>query len=160
MTITTQQARDLLSGSPIVYSANGERIGKLGQIYVDDQTGEPSWVTIDTGLFGLKTSFAPLDGARIDSDGLHLRYDEELVKDAPRIDPDGTLTPAEEERLYLHYGLAETTAGTRTGDTAERADDVAAPAERGGGRLRKYVSSDATDSSPDKASPDAPPRRA
>jgi hypothetical protein len=156
MSITTQQAQELLSGSATVYSASGERIGKIGQVYADDETNAPSWVTIETGLFGLKTTFAPLEGARIDGEGLHLRFEEETVKDAPRIDPDGTLTPAEEEQLYRHYGLGEFAVETKTGGTPDRGDDVDAPADRRGVRLRKYVR---TDSNPDELSPDAPPGR-
>jgi hypothetical protein len=161
MTITRQQAQELLSESATVYSAAGKRIGSMGQIYVvDDKTGDPSWVTIETGLFGLKTSFAPLEGARIDDEGLHLGVDEEAVKDAPRIDPDGSLSPAEEEQLYRHYGLDETEAETDTEAAPDGADEVAAPAEGRFARLRKYVSSEHNAADPDKTTPDAPPRRA
>lgn len=40
--------------------ANGDKIGKVGQIYVDDATGQPQWVTVETGMFGRRESFAPL----------------------------------------------------------------------------------------------------
>ncbi|MFP5393983.1 MAG: hypothetical protein ACLGI6_20980, partial [Gammaproteobacteria bacterium] len=35
-----------------VYSHNSGKIGSIGQIYVDDSTGTPNWVTVKTGLFG------------------------------------------------------------------------------------------------------------
>lgn len=28
--------------------------------YLDDATGQPTWVTVSTGLFGTRESFAPL----------------------------------------------------------------------------------------------------
>jgi hypothetical protein len=95
-----------------VVSASGEKIGSIGQIYLDDQTGEPTFVTANTGLFGLSQSFVPLQGARVQEGDLVVNYDKETVKDAPRIDDDGSLSPEEEDELYAYYGLGG--AGTTT----------------------------------------------
>ena len=46
-----------------VYGSDGEKIGRAGQVYVDDQTGRPEWVTVNTGLFGMNESFVPLGSA-------------------------------------------------------------------------------------------------
>ncbi|HEY8372100.1 MAG TPA: PRC-barrel domain-containing protein, partial [Pseudonocardiaceae bacterium] len=54
----TQDMVPLLFGDE-VYDANGEKIGKVGQVYLDDETGQPAWVTVRTGLFGMKESFVP-----------------------------------------------------------------------------------------------------
>ena len=120
-----------------VVSASGEKIGSIGQIYLDDQTGEPSFVTANTGLFGLKQSFVPLQGARVQGGDVVVDYDKETVKDAPRIDDDGSLTPAEEDELYTYYGLGgagTTTDGydTRTtGTTGETGTATGADYDRG-----------------------------
>jgi uncharacterized protein (TIGR02271 family) len=120
-----------------VVSASGEKIGSIGQIYLDDQTGEPSFVTANTGLFGLKQSFVPLQGARLQDGDVVVDYDKETVKDAPRIDDDGSLTPAEEDELYAYYGLGgagTTTDGydTRTtGTTGETGTTTGADYDRG-----------------------------
>ena len=50
----------------------GNKVGKIGQVYVDDRTGEPLWLTVATGLFGTRESFAPVSGARIDGDDVRL----------------------------------------------------------------------------------------
>ena len=51
------------------YSKDGDKVGKVGDVYVDDLTNEPAWVTITAGLFGTKTLFAPLAGARLEVTG-------------------------------------------------------------------------------------------
>ncbi|MFF3214264.1 DUF2382 domain-containing protein [Streptomyces sp. NPDC002886] len=88
------------------FDADGEKIGSVGQVYRDDATGRPEWVTVKTGWFGMKESFVPLDGARSDGEALHVPHLKNVVKDAPRVDADQHLDVEEERRLYQHYGLA------------------------------------------------------
>lgn len=113
MTITTDQIQGLTGK---VYSHNADKIGSIGQIYVDDATGTPNWVTVKTGLFGSAETFVPLVGARVDGDDLYVAFDEDRIKDAPRVDPDGSITPAEEEKLYAHYGLTDNDTDPYTSD--------------------------------------------
>jgi uncharacterized protein (TIGR02271 family) len=110
MPITENDVTGLRDGN--VISSSGDKIGSIGQIYVDDQTGDPTFVTANTGLFGMKQSFVPLQGARVQDGDLIVDYDKDTVKDAPRIDDDGSLTPEEEDQLYTYYGLGG--AGTTT----------------------------------------------
>ena len=87
-----------------VYGSDGEKIGKAGQAYVDDQSGQPEWVTVNTGLFGTKETFVPLQGAQLTGDGLTVPYTKDHVKDAPNVDPEnGHLDESEEQRLFAHY---------------------------------------------------------
>ncbi|MEU9420891.1 PRC and DUF2382 domain-containing protein [Streptomyces sp. NPDC048272] len=88
------------------YDADGEKIGSIGQVYRDDATGRPEWVTVKTGWFGMKESFVPLAGARSDGEALHVPHAKDIVKDAPRVDADQHLDADEEHRLYRHYGLS------------------------------------------------------
>jgi PRC-barrel domain len=83
---------------------DGEKIGEIADIYVDETTGRPEWAAVSTGLFGRKVSFAPLAGSSQDGDSLRLAHSAAAVKDAPNADPDGHLEPEEEARLYAHYG--------------------------------------------------------
>jgi uncharacterized protein YrrD len=53
-----QDLQDMIG--PTAVENDGDKIGKIGQIYLDDRTGQPQWVTISTGMFGSKESFAPL----------------------------------------------------------------------------------------------------
>lgn len=66
-----------------VYDSEGERIGSVGRVYVDDSTGRPDWITVKTGLFGMKESFVPLAGARRAGPDLHIPYPKDRVKEAP-----------------------------------------------------------------------------
>src|SRR5919108_4171784 len=84
---------------------DGDRIGTIDAIYLDDQTGQPEWALANTGLFGTKSSFVPLVQATQTGDDVQVPYDKQLVKDAPRIDPDQHLSEAEEQQLWRHYGL-------------------------------------------------------
>jgi len=45
---------------------DGDKIGAVKQVYINDTTNEPEWVTVSTGLFGTKESFAPLSGSRLE----------------------------------------------------------------------------------------------
>lgn len=98
-----------------VFGTDGEKIGKVGELYLDAQTGEPTFVTVNTGFFGTNESFIPVDKARYAGEEIHVPYTKEFVKDAPSIAEDGELSPAEEQRLYEYYSL---TAGTATAGTA------------------------------------------
>jgi len=120
MPITENDLTALTDGN--VISSSGDKIGSIGQIYVDDQTGEPTFVAVKTGLFGMSQSFVPLQGARVEDGDLVVNYDKETVKDAPRIDDDGSLSPEEEDELYSYYGLGA--AGTTTDGYDTRTTDT------------------------------------
>jgi uncharacterized protein (TIGR02271 family) len=90
-----------------VYGADGDKIGKAGEVYLDDQSGRPEWVTVNTGLFGTNESFVPLADADLVDDGLRVPFAKDVVKDAPNVDPGaGHLSREEEQALYRHYGLS------------------------------------------------------
>ncbi|MHA7156300.1 DUF2382 domain-containing protein [Arthrobacter sp. TMN-50] len=104
--ITQENIDSLLSNGGNVIDNDGAKVGSVGQIYLDDQTGNPSWVTVKTGMFGTSESFAPLEGAQVDGNDVRVGYSKDQIKDAPRVDPDGDLSVEEEGRLYQHYGLS------------------------------------------------------
>ncbi len=86
-----------------VYGSDGDKIGTARQVYADDQTGRPEWVTVTTGLFGTKESFIPLADASLSGNGITVPYTKAFVKDAPNIDEDGHLSPEQERQLYDYY---------------------------------------------------------
>ncbi|HZA74675.1 MAG TPA: PRC and DUF2382 domain-containing protein [Propionibacteriaceae bacterium] len=120
MAITESDLSGLRDGN--VVTTSGDKIGSIGQIYLDDQTGSPSFVTANTGLFGTSQSFVPLQGASVRDGDVVVDYDKDTVKNAPRIDDDGKLSPEEEDRLYEYYGLGGGT--TRTTGDYDRTDDA------------------------------------
>jgi uncharacterized protein (TIGR02271 family) len=110
---------DQVAGSD-AYGSDGSKIGSVGQVYLDDQTGQPAWVTVNTGLFGTNESFIPLSEASFSGDRLSVPYDKDKVKGAPNVAADGHLSPEEERELYAYYGVNytdDTTTGTGYADT-------------------------------------------
>lgn len=104
--ISTDSITRLSTGGGDVLDSTGDKIGAIGQLYVDDRSAQPSWVTVRTGLFGMRESFVPLDDATEDDNNIRVPYTKDQVKDAPNIDADEHLSPEEEEELYRHYGLS------------------------------------------------------
>lgn len=88
-----------------VHGSDDAKIGTVGQVYVDEAQ-RPTWVTVRTGLFGTSESFAPIEDASFDDGVLHVTHDKAFVKDAPRVEADGELDPADEQSLYAYYGIA------------------------------------------------------
>ena len=88
-----------------VFDSHGDRIGKLHELYPGGG-GEPDLALVKTGLFGLRSSFVPLNGASLEGDAVIVPYAKALVRDAPALPKDQhEISPAEEAAVYRHYGL-------------------------------------------------------
>ncbi|MGY1804115.1 DUF2382 domain-containing protein [Blastococcus sp. SYSU D00922] len=160
--ITEQQISTVIGST--AHGADG-KLGTVGEVYLDDETGRPEWATVRTGLFGTKESFVPLADADLSGSDLRLPYDKDKVSHAPKVDTDGHLSPTEEAELYRYYGIGSglgsgngeqftettTTTGTVGHDTSGPTTDDAMTrseehlnvgtqrVEAGRARLRKYV---------------------
>ncbi|MCE3244705.1 MAG: photosystem reaction center subunit [Arthrobacter sp.] len=147
--LTKEHIDDLLNKDGNILSADGDKIGSIGQIYADDDNGQPTWVTARTGLFGTSESFIPLEGARLEGSDIVVPYTKDQVKDAPRVDTDGHLEPSEEDRLYEHYQLNATyrdKAVDRDGDElGGREGDAERDAAFAAGRSGTYAAAGAAD---------------
>lgn len=94
---------------------DGEKIGKLQDVYVDTETEEPMFGSVKEGLIGKHLTFVPLAGANASPDGLQVTVSKHQVKDAPNIDQDGELDEAGESQLYHHYEISYSPASTASG---------------------------------------------
>jgi uncharacterized protein (TIGR02271 family) len=145
----------------------GDKFGTIDAIYLDDETGQPEWATVTSGLFTAKTAFVPLAEAQDMGDSVQVPYDKQQVKGAPTMQADGSLSQDEEAALYRHYGLdysehrsdsglpagtaddtqddtvGRDTSGPTTDQALTRSEEELAVGtetrERGRARLRKYV---------------------
>jgi uncharacterized protein (TIGR02271 family) len=99
----------------------GDKLGTIDAIYLDDETGQPEWATVTSGLFGTKAAFVPLAQAQDTGDSVQVPYDKQQVKNAPALQADGSLSQADEAELYRHYGL----------DYSEHRSDSGLPAGTG-----------------------------
>lgn len=103
--VNLQALQDIMEHNGNVVDREGAKIGKVGQVYLDDRTNEPEWVTAATGLFGTSESFVPLKGAVLRGDDVAVTYGKDIVKEAPRIEAEGHLNAEQESELYEFYGL-------------------------------------------------------
>src|SRR3954467_12540755 len=85
--LTDNDVRQVIGAT--AYGEDGDKIGKVGQVFLDDQTGKPEFVTVNTGLFGTKETFIPVQAATFNGDRLVLPFSKDKVKDAPNVDADG-----------------------------------------------------------------------
>ena len=150
--MTTTELQDLRGwqGQTVVAS-DGDKIGKLADVYFDDETGQPAFMTVKTGLFGNRETFIPVERASAQGDRIVVPYDKDTVKDAPNVDPDGHLSQDEEAAIYRHYGIgyaatADTgydTSGPTTDNAMTRSEEELVVGTRqreaGRARLRKWV---------------------
>jgi len=105
-----------------VVDQDDTKIGTVKQVFVDDDSGQPLFVSVATGLFGMSESFVPLQGATFDGDALHVTFDKDMVKDAPRIDADDALTDPQQEQIWDYYFGADAH-GTRRPEPGRRDHD-------------------------------------
>ena len=89
--------------------AAGAKIGTVGDVYLDDASGQPAWATVESGLFGTRVRFVPLGGARVEGRRLVLGFGKDAVLAAPRVAEDEHLSAEEESVLYAHYGVSALT---------------------------------------------------
>ena len=88
---------------------DGDKIGRIEEIYLDPGTGEPEWALVHTGLLGSKRSFVPLTDATEADGQLRVPLAKDTVKDAPGVEPNGQLSEGEEAELIAHYAPEEST---------------------------------------------------
>jgi uncharacterized protein (TIGR02271 family) len=96
-----------MRGKPVVAS-DGDKVGNVETIFSDAATGEPEWIEIGSGFFGMKRVLVPVEGAQVkDGQEILVPYSKDQVKDTPSIDSDEVPEETELE-LYAHYGLQPT----------------------------------------------------
>lgn len=154
--ISTDSVQHLIGAN--AYDPDGNKIGTIGQIYLDNDSGAPEWGTVKTGLFGTRESFVPLRNAELSGDGIGLAYDKELITDAPGIEADQEVSAEEEMELYEYYDLLPDEDSTTDYDRRTTGHDTSGPMtdeamtrseervrvgkesrQTGRARLRKYV---------------------
>jgi uncharacterized protein (TIGR02271 family) len=120
-----------LAGKHLV-GTDGEKIGKIKDVYESTDGSGGTFATVTTGLFGGGASFFPLDAAELRGDEVVVPYSKSFIKDAPRVENDEELTAPEEARLFEYYSLGSgagavtSTAAAATG-TGRSAHETAVP---------------------------------
>jgi PRC-barrel domain len=144
-----------------VVDRDGHTVGSVSEFYLDRETRYPTWALVNVGLFGGRQIFVPLLQATEISDGLQVPYEKGHIKDAPRIDLHGELTPDEEAALFAHYGIdyqpAPAEPGAAEAGTAEAGTaEAEAEAAEAAGTAAEQGRTPATDELAWPASPPPP----
>ena len=105
MTISQEELEALYDAA--VVDQAGEKVGALGQVYVDNATGEAAWVTVRTGWFGGRKIFVPLATAELVDGQVRVPYSSAMIKDAPEVDTKGHLSENDEHDLYDYYAVEQ-----------------------------------------------------
>jgi hypothetical protein len=130
-----ESARGWLGRTMVDRDSN--RVGQIVDIYLDNETEQPEWAVVRTGLFGMRSTFVPLAEATEVNDEVQVPHHRMEVKEAPNIEPGGQLSEAEEVELYRHYGLDYDTVRVANGAPADQAraapagDPTTTPTETG-----------------------------
>jgi hypothetical protein len=96
--------------------SDGEKIGKLQEVYVDVENDVPQFATVKEGFIGRHLTFVPLGGIKIGPDDLQVAATKEQVRSAPNIEQHGEeLSQADESALYHHFELNYTPLQTESG---------------------------------------------
>jgi uncharacterized protein (TIGR02271 family) len=131
--ISSSNVNDII-GAEVVDNDN-DKVGKVGQVYLDSDSNEPTWVSVKTGLFGLSETLVPIDDASWTGDVLRVTVDKGRIKDAPRVEADQELSPEEQDRLYEYYHRGATGFGSTTGDYTEAGSGATYTDTTAGGTL-------------------------
>jgi sporulation protein YlmC with PRC-barrel domain len=100
-----------------IFDRDGDKIGKLEDVYVDVETDEAVFGTVKEGFIGRHLTFVPLQDAVASPDGLQVAVSKEQVQDAPNIESKDELDQHDESELYhyfeLNYEPPDTASGRR-----------------------------------------------
>ncbi len=101
--ITTEAIASMIGADAL--DMQDDRIGEINQVYVDEQTDHPTWVSVRLGLLSGAEVLVPLEDAEWDERSLHVAVERRVAREAPRKEMDEPLTLEEQDRLYTHYGI-------------------------------------------------------
>jgi Domain of unknown function (DUF2382)/PRC-barrel domain len=110
MTTPEYSAQQLLEQG-VVIGKDEDAIGRVGQVYLDNETGVASWVTVKTGWFGTRESFVPLQAATIRGAEVRVPYDKDTIKGAPHHEFAEQLSGQDEDDLYTYYRIGSAGGG-------------------------------------------------
>ena len=100
----------------MIVDRDGERIGKLQDVYVDVETDEQLFGTVKEGFFDRHLTFVPLRGSQVGPDDLQITASKEQVRSAPDIELHGAeLSQSDESALYHHFEQNYTPPSTESG---------------------------------------------
>lgn len=105
--MTRHNIHDLTNAT--AYDLNGDKLGHITEVYINDSTGQPDFAQVSHGLFGMRSSIVPLRGHSLVGEELKLAFTKDQIKDAPHISHDEHLSEEDHATIYRHYRLEDVT---------------------------------------------------
>ena len=87
-----------------VVSDDGEHVGKLVDVYVTKDTGEPEFLLVSSDFLGHHLALVPAEGASRSEERVQVAVTKSAIAGAPTVHADNELSPDEEKLLFEHYG--------------------------------------------------------
>ncbi len=112
-----------LRGASVVGSG-GDKLGKVDEVYLDNETSKPEWAAVKTGLFGGNISLVPMAAGTWNGSELSVPFGKDKLKGAPHHDPGREISADDERELFAYYGIpyggdtVTATGGPQTGLTS------------------------------------------
>lgn len=100
---TNKTIRELLDAT--AYDADGDKLGNVNEVFLDDDSSAPDFVEISHGLFGKSSALVPLAGYTLTEGKLRLAFAKETITKAPSVANDNHLTSDDKQALNEHYGI-------------------------------------------------------
>lgn len=85
-----------------VLASDGDKIGRLHDVYFDVETDQPLFIVVDTGRRG-PLVMAPAWNATTSPEDLTLPYQPAAFEQAPTVDPDHGLSIDDEKTVFAYY---------------------------------------------------------
>jgi hypothetical protein len=103
--LSRQELRDQYGAD--VLDPDEEKIGALEAVYVDDESKEPRYVSIKTGVFGTGTAVVPVKKDDLIQGIIRVGYTKEVVQEAPDVDVGDELDPETEKKITGYFDRHE-----------------------------------------------------
>jgi uncharacterized protein (TIGR02271 family) len=120
---------------------DGVKAGSIVDLYVDEQTEQPTWALVRTGLLGSRQTLVPLDQATVPlavmvsgAGSVQVPFESAAILDAPSVAVGEEISEATAIALRRYYGLADPAAPAEAdhgpSDTESLDAGTAAPAAK------------------------------
>jgi sporulation protein YlmC with PRC-barrel domain len=87
-----------------VIAEDGEHVGKLVDVYVATDTGDPEFLLVSSGFLGHRLHLVPAEGAARSDERVQVAATKAAIESAPSVAADDDLSADEERRVFEHYG--------------------------------------------------------
>ncbi len=85
----------------------GSAIGPVHGLFVDAESGEPSWLIVKQGRFGGTLVAVPLRDCAAGAGRVWVAHERGSIRGAPVVDPTRPLLREHELTICAHYGIGE-----------------------------------------------------